>query len=66
MLSKALLQWIEDAEARRMVRFDAEAKSIPTETAAAPGRSHRAERGVSWARFFRALRLSLGRPTQIA
>ena len=34
MWSRAPTQWIEDAEARRMAMFDAEAKSIPTDAAA--------------------------------
>ena len=61
MWSRAPTQWIEDAEARRMTMFAAEAKSIPTEAAAGQQRQRQpaALRFFAWiyptAASFRAL-----------
>jgi hypothetical protein len=51
MWSRTPTQWIEDAEARRMTMFDAEAKSIPTDAAAALPR----ERQLAGRRFFASI-----------
>jgi hypothetical protein len=50
MWSRAPTQWIEEAEARQMTMFDAEAKSIPIEAATGQQRKRQpaARRFFAW------------------